>query len=279
MKFTPRLIAPSTTDKNWLKNGKGGYNYCIEIKNSSCLPNCVGYCWGRWRELLGSYHNLSRGNAENWWAKNDGYSRGQTPKIGAVICWRGGKVADSSDGCGHVAIVEAIAEDGTITCSESNYGGSRFNVRKLKSPYNLSGLKFQGFIYIPLEFEEEKEEVADKEKETPVVITDTIYVVKKGDTLIKIATKYNTTYKKLAEYNNIKNPSRINVGQKIKIPTKQTTTTSSKTADKVYTVKKGDTLIKIASKYGTTYKKLAEYNNIKNPSRISVGQKIKIPSK
>ena len=42
MKFTPRLEAPSTTDKNWLKHGKGGYNYCIEIKSGSVLPNCVG---------------------------------------------------------------------------------------------------------------------------------------------------------------------------------------------------------------------------------------------
>lgn len=48
-------------------------------------------------------------------------------------------------------------------------------------------------------------------------------------------------------------------------------------SETVYTVKKGDTLIKIASKYGSTYQKLAEYNGIKNPDVIKVGQKIKIP--
>lgn len=43
-----------------------------------------------------------------------------------------------------------------------------------------------------------------------------------------------------------------------------------------YTVKKGDTLSKIAAMYGTTYKKLAELNGIKPPYTIYVGQKIKI---
>ena len=46
----------------------------------------------------------------------------------------------------------------------------------------------------------------------------------------------------------------------------------------VYTVKKGDTLSGIAAKYGTTYQKLAKYNDIQNPNLIHVGQKIKIPN-
>ena len=53
------------------------------------------------------------------------------------------------------------------------------------------------------------------------------------------------------------------------------TTTSG--SDTVYTVKAGDTLSGIAAKYGTTYQKLAAYNGISNPNKISVGQKIKIP--
>ena len=45
---------------------------------------------------------------------------------------------------------------------------------------------------------------------------------------------------------------------------------------KYYTVKSGDTLSEIASKYGTTHKKLAELNGIKNPNKIYVGQKIRV---
>ena len=158
-KYTPRTTAPSSTDKNYIHYTDGGYNYCIEIKNGSCLPNCVGYAWGRWRELLGYKHKLSTGNAENFYLKDDGYARGQAPKVGAVICWRKGKAKDASDGCGHVAIVEKINEDGTILCSESNYGGSRFATRTLKASndyYLGKTYTFQGFIYLPMEFEEEK---------------------------------------------------------------------------------------------------------------------------
>ncbi len=53
---------------------------------------------------------------------------------------------------------------------------------------------------------------------------------------------------------------------------------SDPAANTVYVVKKGDTLSGIAAKYGTTYQKLAKYNDIKNPNLIHVGQKIKIPS-
>lgn len=44
-----------------------------------------------------------------------------------------------------------------------------------------------------------------------------------------------------------------------------------------YTVRLGDTLSNIASKYGTTYQNLAKYNSISNPNIIKVGQIIKIP--
>lgn len=43
-----------------------------------------------------------------------------------------------------------------------------------------------------------------------------------------------------------------------------------------YTVKYGDTLTSIASKYGTSYTKLAQMNNISDPNKIYVGQKIRV---
>lgn len=44
---------------------------------------------------------------------------------------------------------------------------------------------------------------------------DIVYIVKKGDTLSKIAKMYNTTYKKIAIDNKIANPNIIRVGQKL----------------------------------------------------------------
>ena len=52
---------------------------------------------------------------------------------------------------------------------------------------------------------------------------------------------------------------------------------SASSTEQVYMVKAGDTLSKIAAKYGTTYQKLASYNGIANQNKINVGQKIRIP--
>ena len=43
-----------------------------------------------------------------------------------------------------------------------------------------------------------------------------------------------------------------------------------------YTVKSGDNLTKIASKYGTTVNQLVAWNNIKNPNLIYAGQKLRV---
>lgn len=107
----------------------------------------------------------------------------------------------------------------------------------------------------------------------PVVNNDNIYIVKSGDTLSGIASKYNTTYQKLAQYNNIPNPNIIRVGQKIKIPTNPS---NSKIT---YTVKAGDTLSNIAKKYNTTWQKIYEKNKKvigTNPNLIRAGQKLEI---
>lgn len=43
-----------------------------------------------------------------------------------------------------------------------------------------------------------------------------------------------------------------------------------------YVVKRGDTLSGIASKYGTTYQRLAKINGIADPNKIYPGQKIRV---
>lgn len=163
MAFKPRLTAPAASDRHWIHTSKGGLNSCILISGNSCLPNCVGYAWGRFYEILGKAPKLSRGNAEMWFGYNDGYKRGKTPKLGAVICWRKGKVGVSADGAGHVAVVERVNTDGSILISESGYNAFRFRTRTLKPPYAIGGTYvFQGFIYNPAVTDELKKEQATK---------------------------------------------------------------------------------------------------------------------
>lgn len=112
-------------------------------------------------------------------------------------------------------------------------------------------------------------EVEEKEEQTGEVI----YVVKNGDTLSGIASKYGTTYQKLAEYNNIENPNLIYAGQKIVIPT------TDSSGSITYTVQSGDNLSKIAKKYNTTWQKIYEDNKDvigDNPNLIKPGQVLTI---
>lgn len=157
--YIARTIPPSKEDKDFIKTTHGGNNLCIEIEDGYCIPNCVGYVWGRWLEILGKKHNLPRVNAEDWYGNtSDGYKRGKTPQKGAVICWRAGKLWNENDGAGHVAIVEEVKSNGDIVTSESVYGGARFRQKTYtkKSNYYLApGYEFQGFIYIPVVFKVE----------------------------------------------------------------------------------------------------------------------------
>ncbi|MEC0288678.1 N-acetylmuramoyl-L-alanine amidase, partial [Bacillus subtilis] len=54
------------------------------------------------------------------------------------------------------------------------------------------------------------------------------------------------------------------------------TKTVKKTAGDTYTVKKGDTLSEIAKEHGVSVANLQSWNNIKDPNKITVGQKLKL---
>ena len=99
----------------------------------------------------------------------------------------------------------------------------------------------------------------------PPASGQTYYVVR-GDTLRKIAAKFNTTVDAILRVNpQITNPNVIYVGQAIAIPAGPTS----------HIVQRGDTLRIIANKYGTTVDAILALNpNIKNPNLIYVGQVI-----
>ena len=157
MKFVKRTTEPTKDNKYYKHISNGGLNSCIEINNSgSVLHNCVGYSFGRSYELMNNNPKLSRGNAEDWYNYNDGYKRGKKPKLGAIVCWRKGEVRNSKDGYGHVANVEEIYEDGSFLISQSGYTAKKFWTQKIPANGYNKGYIFQGFIYLPVDFEESK---------------------------------------------------------------------------------------------------------------------------
>ena len=95
-----------------------------------------------------------------------------------------------------------------------------------------------------------------------------VYRVKKGDSLARIAKKYKINYKLIKKFNNLKS-NFISIKQKLIIPVDPATIKR----DKIYLVKSGDSLGKIARLHKISLKKLMKDNNLKT-SMIRIGEKI-----
>lgn len=103
--------------------------------------------------------------------------------------------------------------------------------------------------------------------------SNSTYTVKSGDSLWKIANTYHTTVAELRQLNNLKSDV-LQVGQVLKLPNSEPSNDSGIT----YTVVSGDSLYKIANRYGVSVSDIMKANNLSN-SNLSIGQKLIIPSK
>ena len=143
--YLPYTAAPKSTDKNFINYKKGGYAHCISITSKGfTLPNCVAFVHGMWLKTITDAVGLEtakaveskmcRGNAEVYWNYNDGFSRGQTPKLNAIMVWEGkGSLK------GHVMTVTTIKDNGDVIATGSDYGGSKFYK---KTYYKSKGYNF-----------------------------------------------------------------------------------------------------------------------------------------
>ena len=135
-------------------------------------------------------------------------------------------------------------------------------------------------------------EQTDHDVPSPVVKNATSYMtytVQTGDTLWKIARKYNCSITEIMAANSdrIKNPNRIHAGWQLKIPQSGAPITGG-TPDAVlpenkksgiYIVRQGDTLWKIARKYNCSVAEIVSLNRelIRNPALIYSGWELKVP--
>jgi len=114
------------------------------------------------------------------------------------------------------------------------------------------------------------------------------HIVRKGDNLSRIASKYKVKIQDITSMNNINKRKYLQPGQKLQIPTQgydeyvKSLIASSGTKKIHYTVKSGDSLSEIASKYRTSVKKIKAWNGIREKDNvIYAGKKliIHIPAK
>ncbi len=105
-----------------------------------------------------------------------------------------------------------------------------------------------------------------------------VYTVRKGDTISNLAMQFKASPQRIKELNGLRNLHYIKPGQKLKIPAAdgQMTSTGSKGKWITYIVRRGDTLWDIAKRFGVLVESLIRWNEVKAPSRIRAGDRIKI---
>ncbi len=112
----------------------------------------------------------------------------------------------------------------------------------------------------------------------------TQHKVKRGESLERIASKYDVAIADLQAWNRLKT-SRINAGEYLKVYAPDQNDEQTDDADdesrsssenvSIHTVRRGETLEKIGRKYSVSISDLKRWNGLKT-SRILVGQKLKI---
>lgn len=100
------------------------------------------------------------------------------------------------------------------------------------------------------------------------------HTVQRGDTLSRLSREFGVPVAQLAAWNNIANTNRIYVGQLVCVGRQIIV---DDTAGRSYTVQRGDTLYRVARRFGVDVGVLARVNNLINPNVIYVGQVLRIP--
>jgi membrane-bound lytic murein transglycosylase D len=107
-----------------------------------------------------------------------------------------------------------------------------------------------------------------------------IYTVKKGDALSRIAASFGVSLSQIRRWNSLRSGQYIYPGDKLTIYLSSGTASSSASAEGyrelIYTVKRGDTLWDIAQDFGVSLSDLVRENDLKDPSRLRPGSKLKI---
>ena len=125
-----------------------------------------------------------------------------------------------------------------------------------------------------------------KKEAAPAEGEQKTYIVQKGDSLSKIASKHGVNLSILMEANGLNRKSVIKVGQKLAIPAASAQPKAQPAAAQensgssevvTYVVQKGDNLSKIASKYHTSVAAIMELNGM-TKSSINAGKTLKIPT-
>ncbi|MCE0494402.1 LysM peptidoglycan-binding domain-containing protein [Vibrio salinus] len=100
------------------------------------------------------------------------------------------------------------------------------------------------------------------------------YTVRSGDSLWTIAKKHKVSYNALAKWNGMSPRDPLKVGKKLVVWKKSANGAIIRSL--FYTIKNGDTLSEIASKFKVNISDIVKWNNLSNQKYIKPGQRIKL---
>ena len=103
--------------------------------------------------------------------------------------------------------------------------------------------------------------------------------VQRGETLSHIAAREHVSVAALAYANGISDVNRVQAGVLLTVPEPSAGGGSGPAGDSAsYTVKAGDTLASVASRFGTSVAALVRANSIRNPNIVVIGTRLTIPA-
>lgn len=148
----------------------------------------------------------------------------------------------------------------------------------VKAKLNLTG-EYLDDVYHHLDYKKQNKDLNEvnfkKYLTTTALFLSTLlpvqsdsYVVNKGDTLSGISKNLKIDIETLKDLNKNIDPNKLQIGQIIKVPDKETN---------VYKIEKGDTLSGIAKKLKINTSELINLNSSIDPNKIEIGQIINIP--
>jgi membrane-bound lytic murein transglycosylase D len=115
----------------------------------------------------------------------------------------------------------------------------------------------------------------------PPETTYVVHRVRRGETLSAIAVRYRSSVSAIVNANNLRSRNRIQIGQRLKVPSRgaasasSTKVASGSPSSITHRVRRGESLWKLASRYGTTVDRIKRDNGLRG-DRLYVGQNLRI---